>query len=107
MRHVSWQWYEGGAAVGESSFSIQEANAAGLTGKQTWKGDIRQRHAFRPRPDRGARRYAPGIFGGAPIYTPDEMGVDTDEDGHIVQGRGDQRHPARQRQRQARATGDR
>jgi hypothetical protein len=35
---------------------------------------------------RGARRYAPGIFGGAPIYTPDEMGVDTDEDGHIVQG---------------------
>ena len=35
---------------------------------------------------RGARRYAPGIFGGAPVYTPDEMGVDTDEDGQIVQG---------------------
>jgi hypothetical protein len=32
---------------------------------------------------RGARRFAPGIFGGAPVYTPDEMGVDTDEEGFI------------------------
>ena len=78
-------WYEGGAAVGESSFSIQEANAAGLTGKQTWKAYASDM-LFARALTRGARRYAPGIFGGAPIYTPDEMGVDTDEDGHIVQG---------------------
>jgi hypothetical protein len=78
-------WYEGGALVGESSFSIQEANAAGLTGKQTWKAYASDM-LFARALTRGARRYAPGIFGGAPIYTPDEMGVDTDEDGHIVQG---------------------
>ena len=78
-------WYEGGAAVGESSFSIQEANAAGLTSKQTWKAYTSDM-LFARALTRGARRYAPGIFGGAPIYTPDEMGVDTDEDGHIVQG---------------------
>jgi hypothetical protein len=78
-------WYEGGAAVGESSFSIQEANAAGLTGKDNWRkytSDMLFARAL----TRGARRYAPGIFGGAPIYTPDEMGVDTDEDGHVVEG---------------------
>ena len=78
-------WYENGKPVGESAFSIQEASAAGLTGKQTWKAypsDMLFARAL----TRGARRYAPGIFGGAPIYTPDEMGVDTDEDGHIVQG---------------------
>ena len=78
-------WYEGGKPVGESMFTIQEANAAGLTSKQTWKAYASDM-LFARALTRGARRYAPGIFGGAPIYTPDEMGVDTDEDGHIVQG---------------------
>ena len=78
-------WYENGKPVGESAFSIQEASAAGLTGKQTWKAypsDMLFARAL----TRGARRYAPGIFGGAPVYTPDELGVDTDEDGHVVEG---------------------
>ena len=78
-------WYEGGKAVGESSFTWEEATAAGLTGKQTWKAYASDM-LFARALTRGARRYAPGIFGGAPIYTPDEMGVDTDEEGHIVQG---------------------
>lgn len=78
-------WYENGKASGESAFTMAEAQAAGLTGKQTWKAypsDMLFARAL----TRGARRYAPGIFGGAPIYTPEEMGIDTDEEGHIVQG---------------------
>lgn len=78
-------WYENGAAVGESSFTIAEATAAGLSGKDNWKkytSDMLFARAL----TRGARRFAPGIFGGAPVYTPDEMGVDTDEDGHIIAG---------------------
>ena len=78
-------WYENGKPVGESSFTIQEANAAGLTGKQTWKAypsDMLFARAL----TRGARRYAPGIFGGAPVYTPEELDVDTDEDGRVVEG---------------------
>lgn len=78
-------WYEGGAAVGESTFTMAEATAAGLTGKDNWKkypSDMLFARAL----TRGARRYAPGIFGGAPIYTPEEMGVETDEDGAIVSG---------------------
>ena len=78
-------WYEDGQPVGESSFTFAEATAAGLTTKQTWKAypsDMLFARAL----TRGARRYAPGIFGGAPIYTPDEMGVETDEDGAIIPG---------------------
>jgi hypothetical protein len=78
-------WYEGGQVVGESAFTIQEANAAGLTGKDNWRkypSDMLFARAL----TRGARRFAPGIFGGAPIYTPDELGVETDEDGQIVTG---------------------
>jgi len=78
-------WYEGGKPVGESSFTWDEATAAGLTSKDNWRkytSDMLFARAL----TRGARRYAPGIFGGAPIYTPDEMGVDTDEDGHVIEG---------------------
>ena len=76
-------WYENGAAVGESSFTMTEANAAGLTGKQTWKAYASDM-LFARALTRGARRYAPGIFGGAPVYTPEEVGADMDDDGQIV-----------------------
>lgn len=79
------EWYENGKPVGEAGFTMAEANAAGLTNKPTWKAypsDMLFARAL----TRGARRYAPGIFGGSPIYTPDELGVETDEDGAIIQG---------------------
>lgn len=79
------EWYENGKPVGEAGFTMQEANAAGLTNKPTWKAypsDMLFARAL----TRGARRYAPGIFGGAPIYTPEEIGVEVDADGVIIQG---------------------
>ena len=75
-------WYENGEDVGESSFTYDEAKTAGLTGKDNWKkytSDMLFARAI----SRGARRFAPGIFGGSVVYTPDEMGVDTDEEGFI------------------------
>lgn len=76
-------WYEGGKEVGMSSFTIEEAKDAGLTGKDNWKkypSDMLFARAI----SRGARRFAPGIFGGSPVYTPDEMGADVDEEGNVV-----------------------
>lgn len=78
-------WFESGKQVGESSFTIAEAQAAGLATKDNWKkfpSDMLFARAI----TRGARRYAPGIFGGAPVYTPDELGADVDEDGVIIEG---------------------
>lgn len=76
------EWLENGQKVGSAGFSMKEAQAAGLTGKDNWKrypSDMLFARAI----SRGARRFAPGIFGGAPVYTPDEMNLDTDEDGYI------------------------
>jgi hypothetical protein len=76
-------WFENGKQRGVSSFTIQEAQNAGLTGKDNWKkypSDMLFARAI----SRGARRYAPGVFGGSPVYTADELGADTDEDGNIV-----------------------
>lgn len=76
-------WYEGGQIVGESSFTMAEATAAGITNKPTWKAYASDM-LFARALTRGARRYAPGIFGGSPIYTPEELGADTDDAGHII-----------------------
>lgn len=83
------EWFESGSVgkidrkVGESSFTMKEAQGAGLTNKDNWKkypSDMLFARAI----SRGARRFAPGIFGGSPIYTPDELGADIDEDGNVI-----------------------
>lgn len=87
-------WYENGAEVGESTFTMQEAARAKnwnskkqtfepLSSKAVWQSypsDMLFARAL----TRGARRYAPGIFGGAPVYTPEEVGADDNGDGTIT-----------------------
>ena len=80
-------WYENGKHTGISTFTIEEAQVAGLAGKDNWTkypSDMLFARAI----SRGARRFAPGIFGGAPVYTPDEMSLEVDPDGfvNIVEG---------------------
>ncbi|MBW7959730.1 MAG: hypothetical protein H3C69_09245 [Candidatus Promineofilum sp.] len=78
-------WYENGARVGQSEFTMAEAQAAGLTNKPVWKqypSDMLFARAL----TRGARRFAPGIFGGSPIYTPEEIGTDVGHDDAIIDG---------------------
>lgn len=67
--------------VGASSFTMAEAARAGLANKTTWKSypqDMLRSRAL----TRGARTYAPEVFGGA-VYTPEEIGaeVSIDENG--------------------------
>lgn len=78
------EWYEGGQIVGRSSFSWEEASRAGLNGKDNWKkypSDMLFARAL----SRGQRRYAPDIFNGATVYTPDEMGASVDEEGRVIE----------------------
>lgn len=76
-------FHENGKLSGEVSFTMAEAKAAGLTGKDNW-AKFPSDMLFARAISRGARRFAPGIFGGSPVYTPDEMGADVDEDGHVI-----------------------
>jgi hypothetical protein len=84
-------WFEDGNQVGESSFTMVEASNVPVKEKDKWI-KMSEKFTWKAYPSdmlfaraisRGARRFAPGIFGGAPVYTPDEMGVDTDEDGFV------------------------
>src|SRR5262245_46270274 len=68
---------EGGEVLGESSFTREDAVAAGLWGQQgPWKQYPRNMLYARALTS-GARWYCPDIFAG-PVYTPEELGAAVD-----------------------------
>lgn len=83
-------FYENGEKVGESSFTIEEARKAGVgntqpPGKPAKMIDMYPRNMLFSRAiSNGARWFTPGIFGGATVYTPDEMDTDVDEEGFVI-----------------------
>jgi len=69
--------------AGRSLFSIEDAVTAKLSHKEIWKKYPRNM-LFSRAVSNGARWYAAGIFGGMPVYTPEELGEDVDQDGNII-----------------------
>jgi hypothetical protein len=67
-------FYESGKELGDSSFTATDAKAAGLTGGN-WVKFPRNMYFARAMSN-GTKWFTPGIFGGAPVYTPDELGED-------------------------------
>ena len=59
--------------LGPSSFTIHDAQRAGLAGKGVWKSYPKAMLWARAL-TQGARAYTPDLFFGAPVYTPDELG---------------------------------
>jgi hypothetical protein len=76
------EFLEGGNAIGNSSFTIQEAQQAGLTNNPTWKNFPRNM-LFARALSNGAKWHCADVFGG-PVYTPDELGAHVDGEGEVV-----------------------
>jgi hypothetical protein len=64
-------FYDNGKQVGESRFTMADAQKAGLAGKDMWAKYPRNM-LFARALTNGARWYCPGVFFGA-VYTPDEV----------------------------------
>jgi hypothetical protein len=79
------EFFEGSESLGVSSFTKQDAEAAGLTGNTNYKNYPRNM-LFARALSNGARWHCPDIFNGS-VYTPDELDerIEVDEDGAIVQ----------------------
>lgn len=73
---------EKGDECGISSFSMQDAQTAGLLGNPSWKKYPRNM-LFARALSNGARWFSSDVFGG-PVYTPEEMGAEVNEEGEIV-----------------------
>ena len=76
-------FYEGGAEVGRSKFDEADAKQAGLLGGDNWVKYPRNMY-FARAISNGQKWYAPDIFNGVTVYTPDEMGAQVDEEGNAV-----------------------
>jgi hypothetical protein len=76
-------FFEGGQEVGRSKFTKDDAEKAGLLGKDNWKKFPRNMYFARALSN-GQKWYAPDVFNGATVYTPDELGAVVDEDGNAV-----------------------
>jgi hypothetical protein len=90
------EWFKDGESVGESEFTMQEAKTIkqwnakkntyeALADKFNWK-NYPSDMLFARALTRGQKRYAPGVAGGAPVYTPEEMGAEVDENGDVIDG---------------------
>ncbi len=77
------KFFEGGQEVGVSSFTMDDARAAGLTNKDNWKKYPRNM-LFARAISNGQKWYAPDVYNGVTVYTPDELGANVDEEGNIV-----------------------
>jgi hypothetical protein len=60
-----------GQTIGVSSFTMEDAKRAGLSGGDNWKKYPRNM-LFARAMSNGAKWYCPDVFGG-PVYTPDEL----------------------------------
>lgn len=72
-------FFENGEAIGESSYTIADAQRAGLTSNDTWTKHPRSM-LFARALSNGAKWHCPDVFGG-PAYTPEELGAAVDEEG--------------------------
>lgn len=74
------EFFERGESLGTNAWTIRDAERAGLAGRGTWKAYPRQMLFNRCMAD-GVRVYCPDLFGGAPVYTPEELGAEVDSSG--------------------------
>jgi len=80
-------FFENRELAGVSTFSMEDAKKAGLSGKDTWRAYPRNM-LFARALSNGARWYCAGIFGGS-VYTHEELGYAVDEEGRAVTGNAD------------------
>ena len=74
----SIEFFEDGEPCGISTFSMADAQAAGLNRNQTWE-KYPKAMLFARALSQGVRWYAPDVTAGAAAYVPEELGGDYDE----------------------------
>jgi hypothetical protein len=92
-KSCSIDFYENGEKVGNSTFSMDDAKKAGIS-NQNWQKYPRNM-LFARALSNGQKWFAPDIFNGATVYTPDEMGAVVDEDGAVIEVKAQDAQPSK------------
>lgn len=72
-------------SLGMVEWSMEDARRAALLGRGPWKNYPRAM-LFARAITEGARTHCPDVFGGAAVYTPEELGADVDAEGNPIGG---------------------
>jgi len=78
----SIDFYEGKDKIGTSTFTIEDARRAETQNTQKFPRNMLFARAM----SNGVKWYTPDVFNGSPVYTPEELGADVDDDGNVVNG---------------------
>jgi len=76
-------FFEHGEPIGESSFSMKDAQAAGVAGRGPWKA-YPKAMLFARALSQGVRWHCPDVLGGTTAYVPEELGAQVDGDGNVI-----------------------
>ena len=77
------KFFEGKDEIGTSSFSLEDAKQAGVLYNDVWK-KYPKNMLFARAMSNGVKWYCPDVFGHAPVYVPEEMGVEVDGEGEPI-----------------------
>jgi hypothetical protein len=69
--------------IGASTFTKEDAAKAGTKNMDKFPKNMLFARAM----SNGVKWYAPDVFAGAPIYTPEELGAEVNEDGDVIDAR--------------------
>ena len=78
------KFLELGEEIGEFSFTMKEAQQAGLAGKDIWR-KFPKAMLFARTLSAGARTFCPDVFGG-PVYAPEDFDAVIDDNGDVIEG---------------------
>ncbi|MGD9890974.1 MAG: hypothetical protein AB7R89_28280 [Dehalococcoidia bacterium] len=79
------EFFEGGESIGVSTFTIKDAERAGLAGRNVWKQYPRNL-LFARAMSNGFNMFTPDLSNGMPVYTPEELNVAVDgETGEVIE----------------------
>jgi hypothetical protein len=73
---------QSGQEIGTSKFSVDDARKAGTKNMDKFPRNMLFARAM----SNGVRWYCPDVFNGAAVYTPEELGANTDQDGNVIEG---------------------
>lgn len=76
------KFYEHGEEIGVSSFTVEDAKKAGTKNLDKFPRNMLFARAM----SNGVRWYCPDVFSGSPVYTPEELGAEVDDDGNVING---------------------
>src|SRR5690606_6608828 len=76
-------FFEHGEPIGESSFSMKDAQAAGVAGRGPWKA-YPKAMLFARALSQGVRWHCPDVLGGTTAYVPEELGASVDGEGNVL-----------------------